>query len=158
MDSTPLAERVRPKSIDDIVGQQHIIGKNTPLRKSLEKGVLFSSIFWGPPGVGKTTLAQVISNKLTTPFFKLSAINAGVRDVREVIEKAKKTKFLGSGGSAILFIDEIHRFNKSQQDALLGAVEEGVITLIGANNRKSKFEVNSALLSRCEVFVLKPLN
>jgi putative ATPase len=158
MISTPLAERIRPKSLDDLVGQQHIVGKNKSLRKSLEKGVMYSSIFWGPPGVGKTTLAQIISHTLKTPFFKLSAINAGVKDVREVIERAKKTKFLGSGGSAILFIDEIHRFNKSQQDALLGAVEQGIITLIGATTENPSFEVNSALLSRCEVFVLKPLD
>ncbi len=157
MSTTPLAERIRPKSLDELVGQQHIVGKNQPLRRSLEKGVMYSCIFWGPPGVGKTTLAQIISHTLDTPFFKLSAINAGVKDVREVIEKAKKTKFLGSGGSAILFIDEIHRFNKSQQDALLGAVEQGIITLIGATTENPSFEVNSALLSRCEVFVLKPL-
>ena len=118
---------------------------------------MYSCIFWGPPGVGKTTIAQIISQTLKTPFFKLSAINAGVKDVREAIEKAKKTKFLGSGGSAILFIDEIHRFNKSQQDALLGAVEQGIITLIGATTENPSFEVNAALLSRCEVFVLQAL-
>ncbi len=157
MQNIPLAERVRPKSLNELVGQQHIVGKNKPLRKSLEQGVVFSCIFWGPPGVGKTTLAQIISHTLKTPFYKLSAINAGVKDVREVIEKAKKSKFLGSGGSAILFIDEIHRFNKSQQDALLGAVEAGIITLIGATTENPSFEVNAALLSRCEVYVLKPL-
>ena len=118
---------------------------------------MYSCIFWGPPGVGKTTIAQIISQTLKTPFFQLSAINAGVKDVREAIEKAKKTKFLGSGGSAILFIDEIHRFNKSQQDALLGAVEQGIITLIGATTENPSFEVNAALLSRCEVFVLQAL-
>ncbi|MFT6176741.1 MAG: putative ATPase [Bacteroidia bacterium] len=118
---------------------------------------MFSCIFWGPPGVGKTTLAQIVSHTLKKPFFQLSAINAGVKDIRETIEKAKKTKFMGSGGSAILFIDEIHRFNKSQQDALLGAVEQGIITLIGATTENPSFEVNAALLSRCEVFVLKPL-
>lgn len=127
------------------------------MRRALEAGAMYSCIFWGPPGVGKTTLAQIFSHTLKTPFFKLSAINAGVKDVREVIEKAKKTKFMGSGGSAILFIDEIHRFNKSQQDALLGAVEEGIITLIGATTENPSFEVNAALLSRCEVFVLKSL-
>lgn len=153
-----MAERVRPKSLDEIVGQQHIIGKNKPLRKAIENGGMYSSILWGPPGVGKTTIAEVISYELNTPFFKLSAINAGVKDVREVIEKAKKTKFLGSGGSAILFIDEIHRFNKSQQDALLGAVEQGIITLIGATTENPSFEVNAALLSRCEVFVLQSLD
>jgi putative ATPase len=118
---------------------------------------MYSCIFWGPPGVGKTTLAQIVSHTLKKPFFQLSAINAGVKDIRETIEKAKKTKFMGSGGSAILFIDEIHRFNKSQQDALLGAVEQGIITLIGATTENPSFEVNAALLSRCEVFVLKPL-
>jgi putative ATPase len=118
---------------------------------------MYSCIFWGPPGVGKTTLAQIFSHTLKTPFFKLSAINAGVKDVREVIEKAQKTKFMGSGGSAILFIDEIHRFNKGQQDALLGAVEQGIITLIGATTENPSFEINAALLSRCEVFVLESL-
>ncbi|MFT6003591.1 MAG: putative ATPase, partial [Bacteroidia bacterium] len=143
--------------MDELVGQQHIIGPNKPLRKALESGGMFSCIFWGPPGVGKTTLAQIVSHTLKKPFFQLSAINAGVKDIRETIEKAKKTKFMGSGGSAILFIDEIHRFNKSQQDALLGAVEQGIITLIGATTENPSFEVNAALLSRCEVFVLKPL-
>ena len=153
----PLAERVRPKSLDELVGQQHIIGKNKPLRRALESGGIYSCIFWGPPGVGKTTIAQIVSHTLKKPFFQLSAINAGVKDIRETIEKAKKTKFMGSGGSAILFIDEIHRFNKSQQDALLGAVEQGIITLIGATTENPSFEVNAALLSRCEVFVLQPL-
>ncbi|NBV57085.1 MAG: AAA family ATPase, partial [Bacteroidetes bacterium] len=157
MASTPLAERVRPQNLEELVGQQHIIGKGKPLRKTIEGGNIYSCIFWGPPGVGKTTIAQIISQTLKTPFFQLSAINAGVKDVREAIEKAKKTKFLGSGGSAILFIDEIHRFNKSQQDALLGAVEQGIITLIGATTENPSFEVNAALLSRCEVFVLKAL-
>jgi len=143
--------------LDEVVGQKHIIGKNKPLRRALESGGIYSCIFWGPPGVGKTTLAQIFSHELKIPFFKLSAINAGVKDVREVIEKAKKTKFMGSGGSAILFIDEIHRFNKGQQDALLGAVEQGIITLIGATTENPSFEVNAALLSRCEVFVLKSL-
>lgn len=155
--SQPLAERVRPKSLDELVGQQHIIGPNKPLRRALESGGMYSCIFWGPPGVGKTTIAQIVSHTLKKPFFQLSAINAGVKDIRETIEKAKKTKFMGSGGSAILFIDEIHRFNKSQQDALLGAVEQGIITLIGATTENPSFEVNAALLSRCEVFVLKPL-
>ena len=143
--------------MSELVGQHHIIGKDKPLRKTIEGGSMYSCIFWGPPGVGKTTIAQIISNTLKTPFFQLSAINAGVKDVREAIEKAKKTKFLGSGGSAILFIDEIHRFNKSQQDALLGAVEQGIITLIGATTENPSFEVNAALLSRCEVFVLQAL-
>jgi len=143
--------------LDELVGQQHIIGPNKPLRRALESGGMYSCIFWGPPGVGKTTIAQIVSHILKKPFFQLSAINAGVKDIRETIEKAKKTKFMGSGGSAILFIDEIHRFNKSQQDALLGAVEQGIITLIGATTENPSFEVNAALLSRCEVFVLKPL-
>ena len=143
--------------MDELVGQQHIIGPNKPLRRALESGGMYSCIFWGPPGVGKTTLAQIVSHTLNKPFFQLSAINAGVKDIRETIDKAKKTKFMGSGGSAILFIDEIHRFNKSQQDALLGAVEQGRITLIGATTENPSFEVNAALLSRCEVFVLKPL-
>lgn len=140
-----------------MVGQQHIIGPGKPLRRALDNGGMYSCIFWGPPGVGKTTLAQIFSHTLKTPFFKLSAINAGVKDVREVIEKAQKTKFMGSGGSAILFIDEIHRFNKGQQDALLGAVEQGIITLIGATTENPSFEINAALLSRCEVFVLESL-
>jgi putative ATPase len=140
-----------------VVGQQHIIGPGKPLRRALDNGGIYSCIFWGPPGVGKTTLAQIFSHTLKTPFFKLSAINAGVKDVREVIEKAQKTKFMGSGGSAILFIDEIHRFNKGQQDALLGAVEQGIITLIGATTENPSFEINAALLSRCEVFVLESL-
>lgn len=127
------------------------------MRRALESGGIYSCIFWGPPGVGKTTLAQIISHTLKKPFFQLSAINAGVKDIRETIEKAKKTKFMGSGGSAVLFIDEIHRFNKSQQDALLGAVEQGIITLIGATTENPSFEVNAALLSRCEVFILQPL-
>ena len=143
--------------MDELVGQQHIIGPNKPLRRALESGGMYSCIFWGPPGVGKTTLAQIVSHTLNKPFFQLSAINAGVKDIRETIDKAKKTKFMGSGGSAILFIDEIHRFNKSQQDALLGAVEQGIITLIGATTENPSFEVNAALLSRCQVFVLKPL-
>ncbi|MDA0778108.1 MAG: replication-associated recombination protein A [Bacteroidetes bacterium] len=157
MTPPPLAERIRPKTLDEVVGQQHIIGPGKPLRRALDNGGIYSCIFWGPPGVGKTTLAQIFSHTLKTPFFKLSAINAGVKDVREVIEKAQKTKFMGSGGSAILFIDEIHRFNKGQQDALLGAVEQGIITLIGATTENPSFEINAALLSRCEVFVLEAL-
>ncbi len=147
----PLAERIRPRSLDDVVGQQHLIGKGSVLRKSVENGSLGSVIFWGPPGTGKTTLANIIAHELSMSFFSLSAINAGVKDVREVIEKAKLEQ------NAILFIDEIHRFNKGQQDALLHAVEKGIITLIGATTENPSFEVNSALLSRCQVYVLKSL-
>lgn len=147
----PLAERVRPRSLDDVAGQQHLIGKGSVLRKSVENGSLGSVIFWGPPGTGKTTLANIIARELSMSFFSLSAINAGVKDVREVIEKAR------SEHHSILFIDEIHRFNKGQQDALLHAVEKGIITLIGATTENPSFEVNSALLSRCQVYVLKSL-
>jgi putative ATPase len=155
---TPLAERVRPNTLSEYIGQSHIVGPNKPLRRAIENGAIYSCIFWGPPGVGKTTLAQIIAHTVERPFYQLSAVNAGVKDVREVIEKAQKSKFLGLGGSAVLFIDEIHRFNKSQQDALLGAVEKGIITLIGATTENPSFEVNAALLSRCEVFVLESLN
>ena len=155
--NAPLAERVRPSTLDEYIGQSHIVAKGKPLQRAIENGAIYSCIFWGPPGVGKTTLAQIIANTAKRPFYQLSAINAGVKDVREVIDKAQKSKFLGTGGSAILFIDEIHRFNKSQQDALLGAVEKGIITLIGATTENPSFEVNAALLSRCEVFVLNPL-
>lgn len=154
----PLAERVRPLTLNHYIGQSHIIGEGKPLYKAIKQGAIYSCIFWGPPGVGKTTLAQIIANTVNRPFYQLSAINAGVKDVREVIEKAQKSKFMGTGGSAVLFIDEIHRFNKSQQDALLGAVEKGIITLIGATTENPGFEVNAALLSRCEVFVLQHLN
>ena len=156
--NTPLAERVRPQNLDQYIGQKHIVGTAKPLRNALENQAVFSCIFWGPPGVGKTTLAQIIAQSLDRPFHQLSAINAGVKDIREVIEKAKKSRFMGTGGSSVLFIDEIHRFNKSQQDALLGAVEKGIITLIGATTENPSFEVNAALLSRCEVYVLKPLS
>lgn len=148
----PLAERIRPVHIDEVAGQEHLLGKGSILRKSLEQGKIPSIIFWGPPGTGKTTIANIIANTLNTPFYQLSAINAGVKDVREIIEKARGHK------GAVLFIDEIHRFNKSQQDALLGAVEKGIITLIGATTENPSFEVNSALLSRCQVYVLKPLS
>ena len=144
--------------MDELVGQQHIIGPNKPLRRALESGGMYSCIFWGPPGVGKTTLAQIVSHTLNKPFFQLSAINAGVKDIRETIDKAKKTKFMGSGGSAILFIDEIHRFNKSQQDAFLPHIESGLIIFIGATTENPSFEVNSALLSRCQTYVLKTLS
>ncbi|MDO3625854.1 replication-associated recombination protein A [Mucilaginibacter sp. BT774] len=152
----PLAERMRPKSLDDYVGQKHLVGKGAVLRKAIESGSLPSMIFWGPPGVGKTTLAYIISQTLYRPFFSLSAINSGVKDVREVIEKASQLRELGET-LPILFIDEIHRFSKSQQDSLLGAVERGIVTLIGATTENPSFEVISALLSRCQVYVLQPL-
>ncbi|HEX4875468.1 MAG TPA: replication-associated recombination protein A [Chitinophagaceae bacterium] len=147
----PLAERIRPSSLDELLGQQHLTGKGGILRTAIEHGKVPSMIFWGPPGTGKTTIANIIAHTLNVPFFQLSAISSGVKDVREVIEEAR-----GKPGS-VLFIDEIHRFNKSQQDALLGAVEKGIITLIGATTENPSFEVNAALLSRCQVYVLKPL-
>lgn len=152
----PLAERLRPKSLDDYVGQKHLVGPGAVLRKAIESGALPSMLFWGPPGVGKTTLAYIISQSLYRPFFSLSAINSGVKDVREVIEKASLLKEQGET-LPILFIDEIHRFSKSQQDSLLGAVERGIVTLIGATTENPSFEVISALLSRCQVYILKPL-
>jgi putative ATPase len=152
----PLAERMRPKSLDDYVGQKHLVGKGAVLRKAIESGTLPSMLFWGPPGVGKTTLAYIISQSLYRPFFSLSAINSGVKDVREVIEKASLLKEQGEI-LPILFIDEIHRFSKSQQDSLLGAVERGIVTLIGATTENPSFEVISALLSRCQVYILQPL-
>ena len=154
--STPLAERLRPNTLDDYIGQDHIVGKNAVLRKAIESGIIPSMIFWGPPGVGKTTLANIISNQLSRPFYSLSAINSGVKDIREVIEKAKSHSFFGSQ-NPILFIDEIHRFSKSQQDSLLGAVEKGIVTLIGATTENPSFEVISALLSRSQVYILKSL-
>lgn len=152
----PLAERMRPKSLDDYVGQKHLVGPGAVLRKAIESGSLPSMLFWGPPGVGKTTLAFIISQSLYRPFFALSAINSGVKDVREVIEKASLLKEQGET-LPILFIDEIHRFSKSQQDSLLGAVERGIVTLIGATTENPSFEVISALLSRCQVYILQPL-
>jgi len=152
----PLAERIRPQSLDELAGQQHLAGKGSILRKAIEQGRIPSMILWGPPGTGKTTIANIIANTLNVPFSTLSAISAGVKDVREVIEQAKTTP-TGIGPSCILFIDEIHRFNKGQQDALLGAVEKGIITLIGATTENPSFEVNSALLSRCQVYILKSL-
>lgn len=147
----PLAERMRPAGIDDLAGQEHLTGKGSILRTAIEKGKVPSMILWGPPGTGKTTLANIIAQTLKVPFYTLSAISSGVKEVREVIETAKTQK------DAILFIDEIHRFNKGQQDALLGAVEKGIVTLIGATTENPSFEVNSALLSRCQVYVLKGL-
>lgn len=152
----PLAERMRPKSLDDYIGQKHLVGEGAVLRKMLESGKVSSIILWGPPGVGKTTLAKIIANQLERPFFVLSAVSSGVKDVREAIEKARNSRFFNSA-SPILFIDEIHRFSKSQQDSLLGAVEEGVVTLIGATTENPSFEVIAPLLSRCQVYVLKPL-
>ena len=152
----PLAERLRPKTLDDYVGQEHLVGKNAVLRKMIESGKISSLILWGPPGVGKTTLAKIIANTLDRPFYNLSAVNSGVKDVREVIEKAKKQQFFNRP-NPILFIDEIHRFSKSQQDSLLGAVEDGTITLIGATTENPSFEVISPLLSRCQVYILKHL-
>ena len=152
----PLAERLRPKTLDDYIGQKHLVGSGAILRKMIEAGRISSFILWGPPGVGKTTLAQIIANKLETPFFTLSAVTSGVKDVREVIEKARGSRFFNQS-SPILFIDEIHRFSKSQQDSLLGAVETGVVTLIGATTENPSFEVIRPLLSRCQLYVLKSL-
>ena len=154
--SSPLAERLRPQTLDDFIGQQHLVGKGAVLRKMIDSGRIPSIILWGPPGVGKTTLANIISNVLESPFYKLSAINSGVKDVREVIEKAGSTRFFNSA-PPILFIDEIHRFSKSQQDSLLHAVETGTITLIGATTENPSFEVIRPLLSRCQVYVLKSM-
>jgi putative ATPase len=152
----PLAERLRPKNLLEFCGQEHLVGKNAVLRKVIESGNIPSFILWGPPGVGKTTLAGIIANTLKRPFFHLSAVHSGVKDVRETIEKAKKQQFFNQP-NPILFIDEIHRFNKSQQDSLLSAVEQGIITLIGATTENPSFEVISPLLSRCQVYIMKPL-
>ena len=152
----PLAERLRPRTLDDYIGQQHLVGEGAVLRKMIEAGRISSFILWGPPGVGKTTLAQIIANRLETPFYTLSAVTSGVKDVRDVIEKAQKTRFFNEA-SPILFIDEIHRFSKSQQDSLLGAVEKGIVTLIGATTENPSFEVIRPLLSRCQLYVLKSL-
>ena len=152
----PLAERLRPKSLDDYIGQKHLVGEGAILRKMIESGHISSFILWGPPGVGKTTLAQIIASKLETPFYTLSAVTSGVKDVRDVIERAKSNRFF-SQASPILFIDEIHRFSKSQQDSLLGAVEQGVVTLIGATTENPSFEVIRPLLSRSQLYILKSL-
>ncbi|MCQ2203855.1 MAG: replication-associated recombination protein A [Bacteroidales bacterium] len=153
----PLAERMRPRTLADYSGQKHLVGEGAILRRMIDSGHLSSIILWGPPGVGKTTLAKIISQHLNRPFFTLSAISSGVKEVREVIDKAKNSRFFNND-SAILFIDEIHRFSKSQQDSLLAAVEEGIVTLIGATTENPSFEVISPLLSRCQVYVLKSLN
>ena len=152
----PLAERLRPRTLDDYIGQKHLVGEGAILRKMIDAGRISSFILWGPPGVGKTTLAQIIAHKLETPFYTLSAVTSGVKDVRDVIEKARSNRFF-SQASPILFIDEIHRFSKSQQDSLLGAVETGVVTLIGATTENPSFEVIRPLLSRCQLYVLKSL-
>jgi len=154
--SQPLAERLRPRSLDDYIGQRHLVGEGAVLRRMIDSGRISSFILWGPPGVGKTTLAQIIAHKLETPFYTLSAVTSGVKDVRDVIEKAQKGRFFNEA-SPILFIDEIHRFSKSQQDSLLGAVERGIVTLIGATTENPSFEVIRPLLSRCQLYVLKPL-
>lgn len=153
----PLAERMRPRKLEDFVGQEHLVGKEGALTKMLESGVLPSMIFWGPPGVGKTTLAQILAEAFDREFYRLNAINSGVKDIREIIERAQKSVFMGQFKKPIVFIDEIHRFNKSQQDSLLAAVEKGTICLIGATTENPSFEVISALLSRCQVYVLKTL-
>ena len=154
--SEPLAERLRPRTLDDYIGQKHLVGEGAVLRKMIDAGRISSFILWGPPGVGKTTLAQIIANKLQTPFYTLSAVTSGVKDVRDVIERAQKGRFFNEA-SPILFIDEIHRFSKSQQDSLLGAVEKGIVTLIGATTENPSFEVIRPLLSRCQLYVLKSL-
>lgn len=155
--SQPLAERLRPQNLDEYIGQKHLVGEGAVLRKMIDSGRVPSFILWGPPGVGKTTLAQIIANTLDTPFYTLSAISSGVKDVREIIDTAKKNNFFNSTKSPILFIDEIHRFSKSQQDSLLHAVETGIVTLIGATTENPSFEVIRPLLSRCQVYVLKSL-
>lgn len=155
--TTPLAERMRPKSLDEYVGQEHLLKKGASLRNAIDAGIIPSMILWGPPGVGKTTLATLLSNELKRPFYTLSAISSGVKDVREVIRKAENQGMFDQGGT-ILFIDEIHRFSKAQQDSLLGAVEKGVVTLVGATTENPSFEVISALLSRCQVYTLESLN
>ena len=155
--SEPLAERMRPRSLDEYVGQKHLVGEGAIMRKMIDAGRISSFILWGPPGVGKTTLAQIVAQTLKVPFYTLSAVTSGVKDVREVIERAKNGRFFNSA-SPILFIDEIHRFSKSQQDSLLGAVEKGIVTLIGATTENPSFEVIRPLLSRCQLYVLKSLN
>jgi putative ATPase len=156
--NTPLAERLRPQTLDDYISQSHLVGPNGSLTKQIQQGVIPSMIFWGPPGIGKTTLANIIANQSERPFYTLSAINSGVKDVREVIDKAKKSGGLFTTKNPILFIDEIHRFSKSQQDSLLQAVEKGWVTLIGATTENPSFEVISALLSRCQVYILNAFN
>ena len=157
MSSIPLAERLRPQTLDEYIGQTHLVGPDGVFRKFLETGNVPSFILWGPPGVGKTTLAKLVANQLKRPLYTLSAVTSGVKEVREVIESARKQSLFNQK-AAFLFIDEIHRFNKSQQDSLLGAVEQGIVTLIGATTENPSFEVISPLLSRCQVYILKPMN
>ncbi len=156
--TSPLAERLRPSRLDEFVGQKHILGPQGPVRKQIESGRLASLILWGPPGIGKTTLAQLIAHETKRPFYKLSAINSGVKEIRAILDKVKNNGGLFSAATPILFIDEIHRFNKSQQDSLLEAVEKGQVVLIGATTENPSFEINNALLSRCQVYTLQPLN
>ncbi len=152
--NVPLAERIRPKNLDDYISQQHLVGKNGALTQHIKNGIIPSLILWGPPGIGKTTLANIIATTSQRPFYSLSAINSGVKDVRDIIDKAKQSGGLFTTKNPILFIDEIHRFSKSQQDSLLGAVEKGWVTLIGATTENPSFEVIPALLSRCQVYIL----
>ena len=156
MSNIPLAERLRPQTLDEYIGQSHLVGSDGVFRRFLESGSVPSFILWGPPGVGKTTLAQLVAKALNRPFYTLSAISSGVKDIREVLDKARQQRFFNTP-SPFLFIDEIHRFNKSQQDSLLGAVEQGIVTLIGATTENPSFEVISPLLSRCQVYVLKAM-
>jgi len=153
--SVPLSERMRPKSLDEYIGQEHLVGKNGPIRRALDAGILPSIILWGPPGVGKTTLANLLADELKRPFYSLSAISSGVKDVRDIISSASSNQGLFQSKQPVVFIDEIHRFSKSQQDSVLGAVERGIITLIGATTENPSFEVISALLSRCQTYTLK---
>jgi putative ATPase len=157
-EQTPLAERMRPTSLNEYVGQRHLVGENGVIKSMITRGAIPSMIFWGPPGVGKTTLAELIALHVKRPFYRLSAIHSGVKDIREVIDKAGKNDLFSGSGNPVLFVDEIHRFSKSQQDSLLGAVEKGIITLVGATTENPSFEVIPALLSRCQVYTLKPLD
>ena len=154
--SQPLAERMRPRTLDEYIGQKQLVGQGAVIRQMIESGRISSFILWGPPGVGKTTLAQIIAHSMEVPFYTLSAVTSGVKDVRDVIQRAENNRFF-SMNSPILFIDEIHRFSKSQQDSLLGAVEKGTVTLIGATTENPSFEVIRPLLSRCQLYILKPL-